>query len=267
MKSVPSLITGQERAHAPMLRGLDQRLTEDSLPAVPVAKPGIVDTDSELLPRKPVDILIADPHPVVLAGMSAMLASHSDVRIVGKARNGREAVDRYLATLPDVGILEVRMPLLSGIEVVSAILREVPHARLVMFTTCQCTEDVYRAVRAGALGYVFKSAPGEELIQSIWAVAAGRQWIPSAVGAQLARRIVDRELTTRERDVLVEMAIGKSNKEIGAALNISEATVKVHVSHVLEKLKAAGRTEAIRVAVQRGLVHLDAASAELELAA
>jgi two-component system NarL family response regulator len=130
-----------------------------------------------------------------------------------------------------------------------------------MFTTCQSTEDVYRAVRAGAQGYVFKNAPVEELIQSICAVAAGRQWIPSAVGAQLARRIVDRELTTREREVLVGITDGKSNKEIGVALNISEATVKVHVTHILEKLKASGRTEAIRLAVQRGLVHFDIASA------
>jgi two-component system NarL family response regulator len=130
-----------------------------------------------------------------------------------------------------------------------------------MFTTCQSTEDVYRAVRAGAQGYVFKNAPVEELIQSICAVAAGRQWIPSVVGAQLARRIVDRELTTREREVLIGITSGKSNKEIGVALNISEATVKVHVTHILEKLKASGRTDAIRVAVQRGLVHLDVASA------
>jgi two-component system NarL family response regulator len=158
-------------------------------------------------------------------------------------------------------MFEVRMPLLGGIEAVTAILRQVPHARLVMFTTCQSTEDVYRAVRAGAQGYVFKNAPVEEVIESICAVAAGQQWIPSVVGAQLARRIVDRELTTREREVLIGITSGKSNKEIGVALTISEATVKVHVTHILEKLKASGRTDAIRVAVQRGLVHLDVASA------
>jgi two-component system NarL family response regulator len=233
----------------------------DDLRLAPGTGASIAGVAAEPLPRKTLDVLVADPHPVVLAGVTAMLASHDRVRVVGEARNGREAVDRFFATKPDVGIFEVRMPLLGGIEAVTAILREVPLARLVMFTTCQSTEDVYRAVRAGAQGYVFKNAPAEELIQSIWAVAAGQQWIPSSVGAQLARRIVDRELTTREREVLIGITSGKSNKEIGVALTISEATVKVHVTHILEKLKASGRTDAIRVAVQRGLVHLDVASA------
>jgi DNA-binding NarL/FixJ family response regulator len=201
--------------------------------------------------------LVADPQPVVLAGVTALLASHQRVRIVGEARNGREAVDQFIAIKPDVGVFEVQMPLLGGIEAMTAILRQVPQARLVMFTICQSTEDVYRAVRAGARGYVFKSAPVEELIHSICAVAAGQQWIPSAVGAQLARRIVERELTPREGEVLVGITNGKSNKEIGVVLNISEATVKVHVTHILEKLKASGRTDAIRLAVRRGLVHFD----------
>jgi DNA-binding NarL/FixJ family response regulator len=244
-----------------MMRDLRQLQIDDDLHAVPCDGVGTAGLAAQPLPRKPLDILVADPYPVVLAGVTALLASDDRLRIVGEARNGREAVDRFFAAKPDVGILEVRMPLLGGIEAVAAILREVPHARLVMFTTCQSTEDVYRAVRAGAQGYVFKNAPVEELVQSICAVAAGRQWIPSAVGAQLARRIVDRELTTREREVLVGITDGKSNKEIGVALNISEATVKVHVTHILEKLKASGRTEAIRLAVQRGLVHFDIASA------
>jgi two-component system NarL family response regulator len=244
-----------------MLRDPDQLRMNGDLRAVPCDAMGLAGVTANTLPRKTLDVLVADPHPVVLAGVMALLASDDRVRVVGEARNGREAVDRFLATKPDVGIFEVQMPLLGGIEAVTAILREVPHARLVMFTTCQSTEDVYRAVRAGAQGYVFKNASVEELFQSICAVAAGRQWIPSGVGAQLARRIVDRQLTTRESEVLIGITGGKSNKEIGVALNISEATVKVHVTHILEKLKASGRTDAIRVAVQRGLVHLDVASA------
>jgi two-component system NarL family response regulator len=258
---VPSLISNGERTLSPMLRDLDPPQTNGGLHAVPDDTVGIAKLAADPLPWNTLDVLVADPHPVVLAGLTALLASHDRVRVVGEARNGREAVDRFLATRPDVGIFEVRMPLLGGIEAVTAILREVPHARLVMFTNCQSAEDVYRAVRAGAQGYVFKNAPVEELIQSICAVAAGRQWIPSGVGAQLARRIVDRELTTRESEVLLGITSGKSNKEIGVALNISEATVKVHVTHILEKLKASGRTDAIRVAVQRGLVQLDVASA------
>ncbi len=258
---VPSLISNGRTVLSPILRKPDQLRTFDDLHAVPIDGAGIAGLSAEPLPRKTLDVLVADPQPVVLAGVTALLASHERVRIVGEARNGREAVDRFCATRPDVGIFEVQMPLLSGIEAVTAILREVPHARLVMFTTCQSTEDVYRAVRAGARGYVFKNAPVEELIQSICAVSAGQQWIPSAVGAQLARRIVERELTRREREVLVGITDGKSNKEIGVALDISEATVKVHVTHILEKLKASGRTDAIRIAVQRGLVHLDLANA------
>ena len=255
-----NLISNRGAVLSPILRDPDQLQTGDGLRAASVDGAGIAGRAAESLPWKALDVLVADPQPVVRAGVTALLASHERVRIVGEARNGREAVDRFLATRPDVGIFEVQMPLLSGIEAVAVILRQVPEARLVMFTTCQSTEDVYRAVRAGARGYVFKNAPVEELIQSICAVCAGRQWIPSAVGAQLARRIVERELTTREREVLVGITDGKSNKEIGVVLSISEATVKVHVTHILEKLKASGRTEAIRIAVQRGLVHLDLAA-------
>lgn len=258
---VPSLVSNGKRLLSPMLRELDRPRMGTDLDTTFDNAAGTAGAASDGVPQKTLDVLVADPHPVVLGGVTALLASHDRVRIVGAARNGPEAVELFLATKPDLGIFEVQMPLLGGIEAMTLILREVPDARLVMFTTRQSTEDVYRAVRAGALGYVFKTAPVEELMQSICAVCAGRQWIPSAVGAQLARRIVERELTTREREVLIGITSGKSNKEIGVALNISEATVKVHVTHILEKLKASGRTDAIRVAVQRGLVHLDATNA------
>lgn len=207
--------------------------------------------------HEPLKVLVADHQPVVLAGVSALLARWADIKIVDHARDGREAVDKFLSIRPDVGLFEVRLPVMDGVEAVGAILAKMPSARLVMFTSCHSEEDVYRAVRAGAQGYVFKNAPGEELAQSINAVATGQQWIPLVAAAQLARRIVYRELTPREQQVLLAITKGKSNKEIGVALNISEATVKVHVTHVLEKLKASGRTEAIRIAVQRGLVYLD----------
>jgi two-component system, NarL family, response regulator len=208
--------------------------------------------------REPLKVLVADHQPVVLAGVSALLARWADIEIVDHARDGREAVDKFLSIRPDVGLFEVRLPVMDGVEAVTAILEKMPGARLLMFTSCHSEEDVYRAVRAGAQGYVFKNAPGEELAHSISAVATGQQWIPLVAAAQLARRIVYRELTPREQQVLLSITNGKSNKEIGVALNISEATVKVHVTHILEKLKASGRTEAIRVAVQRGLVYLDA---------
>ncbi len=136
------------------------------------------------------------------------------------------------------------------------------HSNLfVAFANSQGQEEIYRALRAGALGYLLKDAPAEELVESIRAVSAGKTWIPPAVGAKLAQRVTDRQLTTREMEVLGILAVGKSNKEIGVAFNISEATVKVHVTHILEKLKVTGRTEAINVAVRRGLVNMDSATA------
>jgi two-component system, NarL family, response regulator len=155
----------------------------------------------------------------------------------------------------------LRMPVMNGVEAVLAICEKDPAARLLILTTYQGQEDIYRALRAGALGYLLKDAPAEELIESIRAVGAGMTWIPPAVGAMLAKRVTDRELTAREMDVLRVLAVGKSNKEIGVAFNISEATVKVHVTHILEKLKVTGRTEAINVAARRGLVNIDSATA------
>ena len=137
------------------------------------------------------------------------------------------------------------------------ILTKVPLAQLMIFTNRATEEDVYRAVRAGILRYTLKDATEEELLKSIYTVATGRNWMPPLLAAKLARRIVERELTVREKQVLGAITNGKSNKEIGSALNISEATVKVHVTHILEKLKASGRTEAIRLAAQRGLVQMD----------
>lgn len=207
--------------------------------------------------RESLSILVADDHPVVLAGLMALLGDRPDMRIVDQAHNGQEALDKFLASRPDVGLFELHMPVMDGIEAVTAIRAKEPMAQLVIFTSCQREEEIYRAIRAGVQGYLFKNAPVEELVESIRAVAAGGKWIPPLVAAKLARRIADRELTVREKDVLRAITTGKSNKEIGTALNISEATVKVHVTHILEKLSAGGRTDAIRLAVQRGLVYMD----------
>jgi two-component system, NarL family, response regulator len=206
---------------------------------------------------EPIKLLIADDHPVVREGLVAMIERQSNMRVVAQASNGREAVDKFMAHLPDVGILDLRMPVMNGIEAAAAICEKEPAARLIILTTYQGQEDIYRALRGGALGYLLKDAPAEELIESIRAVSLGKTSIPPAVGAMLAKRLNDRELTAREMEVLRVLAVGKSNKEIGVAFNISEATVKVHVTHILEKLKVSGRTEAINVALRRGLVNMD----------
>jgi len=201
-------------------------------------------------------VMVADDHPMVREGLRSAINRGPDMQIVAEAANGREAVDKYFAEKPDVALLDLRMPVMNGIETLAAICQKDPGARLVIVTTYEDEEDIYRALRAGAQGYILKNAAVSELIECIRAVAEGGTWIPPAVGAKLANRIADRELTPREMEVLQTVTMGKSNKEIGVAFNISEATVKVHVTHILEKLKVTGRTEAVNAAVKRGLVYI-----------
>jgi two-component system, NarL family, response regulator len=211
--------------------------------------------------ERPLTVLVADDHPVVREGLVALINRRPDMTVVAQAGNGPNAVERFLDQVPDIALLDLRMPVMDGVEVVIAICNKFPAARLIILTSYQGEDDIYRALCAGAKGYVLKDAPMEELLECIRAVSAGGTWIPPAVAAKLAKRVADKALTRRETQVLVVMAAGKSNKEIGVALNISEATVKVHVTHLLAKLKAGGRTEAINLAVRRGLVHLDGVAA------
>jgi DNA-binding NarL/FixJ family response regulator len=211
--------------------------------------------------RKPYTVLIADDYPIVREGLAMLINRRSDMQVIAEASDGREAVEKYVALSPDVVLLELKLPLMDGIETVMSICAKAPAARLVVFTMCQGEEDIYRALRAGAYGYLFKNTSLNELVECILAVAQGNRWIPPAVAARLGKRVADRGLTTRETQVLRAVTSGKSNKEIGGALDISESTVKVHMTHILEKLNVAGRTEAINVAMRRGLVHMDPAEA------
>jgi two-component system, NarL family, response regulator len=211
--------------------------------------------------REAWSVLIADDHPVVREGLVTLIERQPDMRVVAQASNGREALEQFLVHHPDVTLLDVRMCIMDGIDTLTSIREKDPLARVAIITSYQSEEDIYRALRAGAQGYILKDAEPGELAQCIRAVGCGRTWIPAQVGAKLAKRVADRELTPRETDVLGLVAAGKSNKEIGVAFGISEATVKVHMTHLLEKLKVAGRTEAINVAVKRGLVRLDVSPA------
>jgi two-component system NarL family response regulator len=205
-------------------------------------------------------VLIADDHPVVREGLATLINRRSDMCVVAEAADGREAVEKFVAHSPDVALLEFRLPIMDGVETVISICEKMPAARLVIFTTCRGEEDIYRAVKAGVYGYLLKDTPLSEVIECIRAVAQGKRWLPPAVAAMLGKRVAGRGLTARELEVIRELSSGKCNKEIGAVLNISEATVKVHITHILEKLKVTGRTEAINVAVKRGLVHMDSAA-------
>jgi two-component system, NarL family, response regulator len=206
---------------------------------------------------KPLTILIADDHPVVREGLVSLISREPDLQVIAQARNGREALEQFLVHHPDVVLLDMRMPVMDGIGTLMAICEQEPAARVCMVTSYQNEEDVYRALRAGAQGFVLKEASGIELVDCIRTVAAGSTWVPPRVGAMLAKRVAERELTRRETGVLQLVANGKSNKEIGVAFDISEATVKVHVTHILEKLKVTGRTEAINVGVKKGVIRLD----------
>jgi two-component system NarL family response regulator len=225
--------------------------------STPKSMPGESQSQSEARAVQPLTVLVADDHPMVREGLVALIKRRPEMRVVAQAVNGRDAVEKFLDVRPDIALLDLRMPLMDGIEAVMSICEHEPTARLVIVTTYQSKEDIYQALRAGAQGYLLKDAPVEEIFECIHAVIGRKTWIPPAVGAKLAQRVTDRALTTRETEVIRALAKGKSNKEIGSALNISEGTVKVHVTHMLEKLKVTGRTEAIGEALRRGLVNMD----------
>jgi two-component system NarL family response regulator len=186
--------------------------------------------------------------------MAAVIDRQMDMKVIAEASSGHDAVDQFLAEMPDVCLLDLRMPMGDGIDALRAIQGKVPDARAVILTSYESNEDIYRSLQAGAQGYLFKSCAKDELLECIRAVASGSSWIPPFVGAKLAKRVVAEDLTKREADILGALAIGRSNKEIGTLFAISEATVKVHMTHILEKLRVSSRAEAINVATVRGLV-------------
>jgi two-component system NarL family response regulator len=204
----------------------------------------------------PFTLLVADDHPVVREGVVSLISRQTDMTVIAEANNGREAVEKFLAYLPNVCLLDLRMPEMDGIEAAIAIREKVKMAHIVILTSYQSEEEIYRAWQAGVEGYVLKYAPVAQLTECIRRVCAGSKWIPPGVGAQLAKRVAARQLTIRETDVLRAIVAGKNNKEIAVQLNISESTVKVHVTHMLEKLQVTGRTAAISVALKRGLVQM-----------
>ncbi len=202
-------------------------------------------------------VLIADDHPVVRTGLALMLKYEPDMEAVGEAGNGSEAVALFRLHRPDVTLMDLRMPQMDGAEAITAIRAEFPAARIILLTTYDGDEDIYRGLRAGARAYLLKDAPCEELLETIRAVNAGHKRITLEVGAKLAERMDGPQLTEREREVLRLMAAGRSNQEIGAALFITEGTVKFHVNHILNKLNVSDRLQAAMTALKRGIASLD----------
>ena len=204
----------------------------------------------------PKRIMIADDHPVVREGFAAMIGTEPDMTVVAQARSGEEAVDLFRRVRPDVTLMDLRMPGMGGVDAIRAIRREFPDSRLIVLTTYDGDEDIYRALEAGAQAYLLKDMICDEILAAIRAVHAGQRRIPAAVGTRLAERMAALGLSEREQRVLGLVATGKSNKEIAAALEITEATVKGHMTNVLGKLGVTDRTQAVITALRRGLVHL-----------
>jgi DNA-binding NarL/FixJ family response regulator len=207
-------------------------------------------------PPQGIRVLIADDHVTVREGLVAIIGRQSDMTVVAEGATGRDAVDLWRTHRPDVALLDLRMPILDGVGAIGEIRQLEPSARIIVLTTFDTDNDISRAVSSGARGYVLKGAPREELLGCIRKVHAGETCIPSALVAKLAAGISSEALTVREVDVLSLLAQGKSNKEIGLALYVSETTVKSHLRSVFSKLKVLSRTEAIAVAGRRGLIRL-----------
>jgi two-component system, NarL family, response regulator len=207
--------------------------------------------------NKKIRIMVVDDHFVVRIGLMESINLEADMSVDLEASNGQQAIARFRSEKPDIVLMDVKLPDLSGIEVTAAIYKEFPDALIIMLSTHNNEEDIYRSIQAGAKTYVLKAAPREELVETIRAVHRGEHRISPAIGARLAERTRHTELTTRELDVLKLVADGKSNKEIGSALGLAEVTVKIHVGRILGKLNANDRTQAAMTALRRGILSME----------
>lgn len=202
-------------------------------------------------------VLVADDHPVVRAGLGAVIAEQDDLELVAEAENGAKAVDLFREHHPDVALMDLRMPVMDGVEAIRAITTEFPDARILALTTYEGDADIRRALEAGASGYLLKDMLLTEVLTAVRAVWRGERVIPIAVAARLAEFPERSDLTEREAEVLQLVARGLSNKEVARAIGRTDETVKIHLKNAFAKLNVADRTEAVTVALTRGLIHLE----------
>ena len=201
-------------------------------------------------------VMAADDHPLFRGGLAALVAAYPDLKLVAEAGNGRQAVELFRVHRPDVTLMDLGMPMMGGAEAIGHIIGEFPDARIIALTSWDGDGDIHRALDAGARGYLLKDMVSNEVVDAIRAVHRGGRVLPAAVAQRLAEFTPRTDLTDRELEVLTHLAQGKSNKEIAVAIGRTEATVKVHVLHILQKLDAADRTDAVTIGLKRGLIHL-----------
>ena len=201
-------------------------------------------------------VLSVDDHPLLREGIAAIINNEPDMVLVSQAASGTEAIRQYREHQPEVTLMDLRLPDLSGIDAMIAIRAEFPEARIIMLTTFEGDVEIQRALEAGARGYLLKNMPPNELVAVIRQVHAGKKRVPAEVAAQLAEHMSDEGLTARETEVLRKVAGGNRNRDIAELLFISEETVKVHIKHIMDKLGAKDRTQAIAIAVRRGIIQL-----------
>jgi DNA-binding NarL/FixJ family response regulator len=208
-------------------------------------------------PNKPMSVLIADDHAIVRSGLSATIGQDSRFRIIGAAADGREAIGLFLSLKPDVVLMDISMPRVNGVEATEQIRAMNSSARIIILTSYDSEEDVCRALRAGARGYLLKDSRADQLAECLLAVGSGGKFLPPHIAAKLAEHMDFASLSKREQDVLELIYVGQSNKRIARSAGISEGTVKFHVNNILSKLRVSSRTEAVTVALKRGLVRMN----------
>jgi DNA-binding NarL/FixJ family response regulator len=201
-------------------------------------------------------VFSVDDHPLLSEGIATMINSQPDMVMVSQASSGTQAIQQYRQHRPDVTLMDLRLPEMSGLDAMIAIRSEFPEARIIMLTTFEGDVEIHRALQAGARGYLLKNMPPSEILDGIRQVHAGKKRVPHEVAAQLAEHMSDEGLTAREVEVLAKVAGGNRNRDIANLLFISEETVKVHIKHIMDKLGAKDRTQAIAIAVRRGIIEL-----------
>jgi DNA-binding NarL/FixJ family response regulator len=206
--------------------------------------------------QRPIRILTVDDHPLIREGIAAIIDKQPDMSLVSQASTGSEGIQSWREHRPDITLMDLRLPDLSGIDATIAIRSEFPEARIILLTTFEGDVEIQRALQAGACGYLLKNMPPRELVNVVRQVHAGKKGIPPAVAAHLADHMGDEDLTPREVEVLRHVTGGNRNRDIADLLRVSEETIKVHIKHIMDKLGAQDRTQAIAIAVRRGIIQL-----------